>query len=145
MGTTFVPARRTCWVLTPTVECFPELGEAGSGPEQSDPEVEILGPPQLAPAAGRLERRAPDHGGSVCERTVDQQFALHRLVFEQRVVPCGPAAHPGAGCRAGEKPEPRPEHVHAGVSVEPGELAGEPLAVGDVVGVVPRDPRRAGE
>src|SRR5262249_59784720 len=55
-------ARRARGVLAPAVEGFRELGEAGPGAEEPDPQVQVLGPAPLPPAARALDRGAADHG-----------------------------------------------------------------------------------
>src|SRR5215831_14441548 len=73
--------------LSPRIERLGQLREARAAAQQAHPQVEILGPPELAPSLHVLERGAPQHGAAVGERAVDQHLASHRLVGEQRVVP----------------------------------------------------------
>ena len=76
---------------------------------------------------------------------LDEAIAPDRFVVQERVLPGDVGRHPG-GDRApvaGERLDTTAEHVDLGVALEPLRLQREPGRVRHVVGVHPRDERRA--
>src|SRR5260221_5764774 len=128
MRITGIRARRAVRMLAPAIECRGYLREAGAGGEEPHPEIEILGPAPLVPAARGLEDAAANEACPMCEWAVDEQLAADLFVLEKRVVPRGPAPHPGPGLGAGEEPHARAQHVDVGMRVHERELAFEPPA-----------------
>src|ERR1041385_257608 len=145
MRITGIGSRRAVRMLAPAVECLGDLRKAGPGGEQPHPEIEILGPAPLVPAARVLEDVTANEPRSMREGAVDEELGPDLLVLEKCVVPRGPAAHSGSRLRVREQAYPRAHHVEFGTCGKERELAFEPAAMRQVVGVVPRHPGGARE
>jgi hypothetical protein len=128
-------------MLAPAVEPARHLRQAHACLDHAHPQVEVLRPADLAPAADRIERLAPDQRRPVRQRTVDVDIARHRLVLEQRVVPGAPAAHARADLAGREQAHAAAAHARVGSLGQVRQLELEAAAVGEVVGVLAREER----
>jgi hypothetical protein len=135
-----VAKRRLPGVMPPLEEHARHLRDAKAGRAESQPQVVILGPRDVAPPADVVERVTPKHHRRMTERRLDEEIA--RVVFgrDEGVLPCDVSSEARADRTIRrERFDARADRAEPSVRREERELVGEATGQRDVVRVHPRN------